>query len=493
MSMARGPRAGHTGRVVPEPEPESPMPVGPESAAGLALELCDALGVRTGADRLRVTGAEPILAARYPLATRAAAVLGAIGLVASALWEQRGGAPQTVSVDLRHAGALMRGFYDMEIDGQVLDDAPTDRLALARAYECRDGRRLALYAVMAPASAAMLALLRAEDDVGSIAAAIRTRDADDWERRCAEAGLPATIVRSAEEWAAHPQGRELAQRPLVSITQVGEAPPVDAGDGIQPLSGVRVLDLCRIVAGPVCGRTLGEHGGEVLSVIGSELDWIRRAMIDTAPGKRNAVLQLSQDALCRRLSELAAQADVFCQGSRPGRMAARGLGVADLCAIRPGLVYVSIDGWGASGPWASRPGFEALAHAATGWTHDHAVAGTPQPLTELAGDHLTGYLAALGALAALHRRHEIGGSWHVEVSLCRVVSWLRDGGAVRPAGAEEDLSVGATRDLRIPLDGGFGRVLQLRPAPGMSATSPRWRFGAYPPGTHEARFSMRHH
>ena len=128
----------------------SPRPDGTaaDEATALAVSLLSDLDMSSASARIRIQGEEPVLAARYPLATRAAAVLAAVGVVSSALWERRGGGEQEVTVDLRHAGALMRGFYDMELDGEILDTAPTDRLPLARSYETADGRWLQLYAVM---------------------------------------------------------------------------------------------------------------------------------------------------------------------------------------------------------------------------------------------------------------------------------------------------------------------------------------------------------
>jgi crotonobetainyl-CoA:carnitine CoA-transferase CaiB-like acyl-CoA transferase len=383
----------------------------------------------------------------------------------------------------------MRGFYDMQIDGVTLEPNPTDRLPLARAYRAGDGRWIQLYGVIKPLDALILESLGAESDEASVAEAVSRSSAADSERRLTAVGAPAAVIRTRAEWAGHPQGRWLSTQPLLSVEPVGDAPRRPATPGRRPLSGIRVLDLTRVVAGPVCGRTLGEHGADVLSLCGRSLPWIRRAMIDTAVGKRSAFLDLKSPADRGVLLQLVDAADVFCEGSRPGRLAAAGLGVAELTARRPGLIYVSIDGWGTGGPWRDHAGFEAVAQAATGWTSEHMVDGIPQPLSALAGDHLTGYLAALGVLSAISRQIECGGSWHVHVSLARTVEWLQAHGAGLDPAQAIDLSVGATADLRLSRPGGFGNVFQLAPAPAMSLTSPAWSGGAFAPGTHRPAFA----
>ena len=450
------------------------------------------LGLELDVDSATISGSEPILPARYPLASSAAAVIAAVGLAAARVWEQRGGNHQHVAVSTRHAGALMRGFYDMQLDGEVLPSDPTNQLALAGIYRAADGRWLQLYGVMDPLDTLTLDVLEATNDRGSLASAVARRPALEWEHALTSVGAPAAMVRGPAEWERHPQGRLLAAAPLVSIERVGDAPPPSRSPvGSRPLEGLRVLDLTRVIAGPVCARTLAEHGAEVLALTGRDLPWIRRAMIDTSVGKRSALVDIKTPAGLEAVHALVRDTDVFCQGARPGRLRSCGLGLEDLIAQRPGLIYVSIDGWGQTGPWRDRAGFEALAHAATGITAEHTLDHPPRPIAALPGDHLTGYLAALGVLTAIARQHETGGSWHVHVSLARTVSWLREHGSGLDPSAAIDLSVAATADLRVNLPGGFGTAFQLRPAPEMSHTPAGWARGASVPGADPAEFPPR--
>ena len=454
--------------------------------------LNTSLGLDLDLDAAVISGSEPILPARYPLASSAAAVIAAVGLAAARVGELRGGDHQRVAVSTRHAGALMRGFYDMALDGGVLDPDPTNQLPLAGIYRAADGRWLQLYGVMAPLDTLTLDVLEATNDRDALAGAVARRPALEWEDALTSVGAPAAMVRSGAEWRRHPQGRLLAAQPLLSVERVGEAPPPSrSGLGRRPLSGLRVLDLTRVIAGPVCGRTLAEHGADVLALTGPDLAWIRRAMIDTSVGKRSAQVDIKTRPGLAAVRALVGETDVFCQGARPGRLRSCGLGWEDLIAQRPGLIYVSIDGWGQTGPWRDRAGFEALAHAATGITAEHTDDDPPRPLPALPGDHLTGYLAALGVLSAIARRHETGGSWHVHVSLARTVSWLSEHGGGLDPGAAIDLSVAATSDLRVNVPGDFGTACQLRPAPVMSHTPAGWVRGASAPGAHPAEFLPR--
>jgi crotonobetainyl-CoA:carnitine CoA-transferase CaiB-like acyl-CoA transferase len=448
------------------------------------------LGLELDLDAATLSGPEPILPSRYPLASSAAAVIAAVGLAAARVWTLRGGPAQRVALGTRHAGALMRGFYDMQLDGEVLAPDPTGQLPLAGIYPAADGRWLQLYGVIEPLDRLTLAVLEAANDPEALARAVARRPALEWEQALAAAGAPGAMVRTRAQWQRHPQGQLLATQPVLSVEQVADAPaPAAWPRGPRPLSGLRVLDLTRVVAGPVCGRTLAEHGAEVLALAGRDLPWIRRAMIDTSAGKRSASVDIKTPAGLEAVRTLVRDADVFCQGARPGRLRSCGLGLEDLVSHRPGLIYVSVDGWGETGPWRDRAGFEALAHAATGVTAEHAETHPPRPLAALPGDHLTGYLAALGVLTALARRQRSGGSWHVHVSLARTVSWLQEhGSGLNPSDAI-DLSVDATADLRVDLPGAFGTAFQLQPAPVMSDTPARWTGGASLPGTDPARFA----
>jgi crotonobetainyl-CoA:carnitine CoA-transferase CaiB-like acyl-CoA transferase len=253
--------------------------------------------------------------------------------------------------------------------------------------------------------------------------------------RLAEEGLCAAMIRSPEEWRAHPQAAAIAGLPLFEIERMHDSQPepIAVRDGAarlssRPLSGVRVLDLSRVIAAPVAGRTLAQHGAEVLAISAAHLPNIPALVIDTGRGKRPAQLDLREREGVEQLRELVRGADIFLHAYRPGALAARGFSSEQLQALRPGLVEVSLSAYSHRGPWAGRRGYDSLVQSATGiaWEEGQA-AGLDKPgkLPCQALDHATGYLAAFCAMAALRRRAVEGGGWRVRVSLAQTGAWLQ--------------------------------------------------------------------
>ena len=214
----------------------------------------------------------------------------------------------------------------------------------------------------------------------------------------------------------------------MSIEQIGDAPPEALSAAARPLAGIRVLDLTRIIAGPVCGRALAVHGADVLLVGASHLPSLRPLVVDTGRGKLSAFIDLREARGREALAVLARDADIFAQGYRPGVIAALGFGPEEVAKIRPGIIFVSLCAYGHHGPWAPRRGFDSLVQTASGFNAAEAEAfgaSEPKPLPGQALDHATGYLMAFAAMAALIHRAERGGSWHVRVSLAQTAHWLR--------------------------------------------------------------------
>ena len=241
-----------------------------------------------------------------------------------------------------------------------------------------------------------------------------------------------------EEWAQHPQAAAIASLPLLEIEKIGDSPPEALPDGPRPLSGVRVLDLTRVLAGPTCARTLAEHGADVLRITARHLPSISSREDDTGHGKLSAYIDLREEKELETMIGLVREADVFSQGYRPGTLARRGLSPEDLAILRPGIVYVSLSAFGRVGPWADRRGFDTVVQTVSGITtrQGELFPGAqpgPQFYPVSAIDYLTGYLMAFGTLAALARRVREGGSWLVRISLAQVGRWLVELGEVPEA------------------------------------------------------------
>ncbi|MDN0074005.1 CoA transferase [Crenobacter sp. SG2303] len=438
-------------------------------------ELWQAAGLDPAAlDHVRLTGHDPVLPSSFAVGTAAQASIAAAGLAAASLWQQRGGAWQQVAVDMRHAAAEFRSERYLRVD-----DAPSPELwdAIAGAYRCGDGRWVRLHTNFPHHRDGVLALLGCAHDRASVAAALQDWNAQAFEDAAAEHGLVVAMLRSFDEWDAHPQGRALAGLPVFTLEKIGDAPRKPLPPSARPLSGVRVLDLTRIIAGPVGGRTLAAHGADVLLVTSPKLPSIVPLVIDTGRGKRSCQLDLTDAAGHATLAHLIGDADVFVQGYHPGGLDRLGFAPATLAERHPGIVYVSLSAYGHVGPWAGRRGFDSLVQTASGFNHAEAQAAgqdEPLPLPAQALDHAAGYLIALGTIAALHHRAREGGSWHVRVSLAQTGLWLRRLGRIDRGIAAPDPTLAMVQDLLEDCPSGFGPLRAMSHAAQLSETPARW-------------------
>jgi crotonobetainyl-CoA:carnitine CoA-transferase CaiB-like acyl-CoA transferase len=305
---------------------------------------------------------------------------------------------------------------------------------------------------------------------GNPAAAIGRWRGEELETAVVEEGGAAAAVRTAAEWAAHPQGRAVAGLPLLRLTRVADGPPRDV-----PLAGLRVLDLTRVIAGPVATRTLAAHGADVLRLDHPALPDDPAGLLDTGAGKRSASLDLRTPFGRATLEELLAGADVVVQGYRPGALDTFGLAPAALAERHPHLAVVRLRAWGEDGPWRCRRGFDSLVQAATGIADTLAGEAGPGVLPAQALDHGTGHLAAAAALRAVARRRDEGGVWCAELSLAQLAHWLLGAGP-RQETADVDAEVAP---YLVELPAADGPVSLVRP-PG----SPPWRTGPPLPGAH---------
>jgi crotonobetainyl-CoA:carnitine CoA-transferase CaiB-like acyl-CoA transferase len=464
----------------------------PEAIARVAFEeLLRAVGLPApGAAELEIAERSPPYACRFPLDAAATASLAACGVAVSDLWELRSGRRQRVRVDSRQAAAslLSFAFARAEREPSLEERRAYATIAL---YRAGDGRWIHLHGGFPHLRDGTLRVLGCGDDREAIARAVGHWEAGKLEDALAEASMCGAMVRSAEEWAIHPQGRVLGERSLVEIERIGEAEPQPLGPGERPLSGIRVLDLTRVLAGPTCGRTLAEHGADVLRIGSPELPSVPGFVLDTSHGKLSAHLDLERRDDLERLRTLVGEADVFAQGYRSGSLERRGLGPAALAALRPGLIYVSMNCYGHHGPWRSRPGWEQLAQSVTGLAHDHGGPASPALVPAAACDYTTGYLAALGTLIALSRRAREGGSWHVRASLAQTGMWLhrlgRSGDVERSRDAAP-LSRDEIESWSLESETPWGRLRHLGPCVELSETPARWVRPTVPLGTHPPRW-----
>lgn len=439
---------------------------------------------------LTLTGGEPALPSSFKVGVTAQATIAASALAAAEMHAARGGGRQGVAVDMRHAAAEFRSERYLTVEPAHAAHG-WDRIA--GLYRTGDDRWVRLHTNFPHHRAGMLKLLGAEYARESVQKALLGWEAVPFETAAVEAGLVATATRSEVEWQASAQARALAAVPVITIDRIGEAKPRGRGKGERPLSGVRVLDLTRVIAGPVCGRTLAAHGADVLAISGPQLPSMEGLVMDTGRGKLSAHIELGSAEGQAQLAALAGRADVFVQGFRPGAIAARGFSPERLAEMAPGIVCVSLSAYGHVGPWAGRRGFDSLVQNANGLNIAEAEAAgraEPKELPCQALDHGSGYLMAFGAMMALCRQMREGGSWLVRVSLAQTGEWVKrlgrlEGGLGAPDQKREQIS-----DLLETSDSGFGRMTAVRHAGLLAATPARWSRPAVPLGTHAAAWPV---
>ncbi|KAI0373808.1 CoA-transferase family III [Pilatotrama ljubarskyi] len=401
--------------------------------------------------RLRLTEQpDPAVNSSFRLGTAAQTAIGLAGLAAAELHKLRTGVEQDVSVEARHAVLEFKSEAYYAIEGSSTEEfALFD--ALAGVYRTKDNSYVRIHTNFPHHKQGILDILSCEPTKESIAQAMLQRNALDFETEAANRGMVATALRSFEEWDAHPQGQALADVPPVMLVKVGEAPKREVkGSKARSLDSIRVLDLTRVLAGPVCGRTLAAHGADVLWITSPKLPALPSLDLDTSRGKRTAQLDLNEPTDREQCASLVKDADVFLQAYRPGGLSAKGFGVEDVVKARPGVVYASLRAYGWEGPWKERRGFDSLVQTATGFNVAEAEAYAtytgevgfrplpPKALPMQALDHAAGYMLAFGIQAALCKTITEGGSWEVRVSLAAVGRWIRSLGRLDPVTAFRD-------------------------------------------------------
>jgi crotonobetainyl-CoA:carnitine CoA-transferase CaiB-like acyl-CoA transferase len=469
------------------------------------------------------------LPSTLPVADAALACTGAALLAAAAL----SGQTRSVALDARQVAAAVRGEGYLRVGGKRLGPgfAP-----LSRFWQTADGwvrthgnypwhRRALLAALDISADSAGTAAARTApgaaddaaggaDDAGAaaddgaaavhlVAAAMAELPALEAERRVAAAGGVAAALRTPEQWLAHPHGHLVAQQPLIAdtwfdtaaggpIRKAGRGAAPKAGrdgppkaDGPLPAAGIRVLDLTRVIAGPVATRYLAALGADVLRLDPPDRPELPLHRYDGLIGKRSALLDAASPDGAAQLHELLDSADVLVLGYRPGALSRFGLGASALAERHPGLVVIALSAWGRHGPWGGRRGFDSIVQAASGIADRESPDGErPGALPCQLLDHGTGYLCAAAALDGLRRRSHSGGTWLRELSLARTAHWLLGQPATERIAADQPRDVDAGWLTELPSEP--GPVTTVNPPGALDGVGLRWpdlpvRYGVAPP------------
>lgn len=359
----------------------------------------------------------------------------------------------------------------------LIDGEPIPKWAdLSGYYRTADDRAVQFHANFDHHAAGIVKRLGCEPNRSSVEAATATWNADDLEAALIADGMIAAKLRTLDEWHKHPHAQAAADLPLVSVEQIGDAPPLVRSAGHDPCSELRVVDCSRVLAGPVAGQTLAELGADVLRVGSPGLPSVPVCVMSTGFGKRNCDVDLGSELGQSTFAALLRHADIWLDAFRPGALAARGFTPEHAAQLRPGIIVVQLSAFDWVGPWAGRRGFDSIVQSTTGIVDAGATAAgrampdEPTPLPVQALDYATGYLAAAGAMRAVQHQASVGGSWLVRLSLLRTRNWLVDlapPGTFTPAAPSID-----DAHLRT-VASDFGRLTGAKPVVGTHKSAPR--------------------
>ncbi len=443
------------------------------------------LAALPASDGYRTTGSGALPSA-FAVSELATASLAAVGQEVSRLMVALNLTPTAPDIEVNQRLASLWFRYSFKPDGWQM---PSLWDAIAGDYRAADGW-IRLHTNLPHHRAAALKVLGTEADRDAVTQALRSWSIGDLENAIVAEGGVAAAMRSRVEWQDHPQGRAVARDPLIGwhsprhIT-LRDRPQATAE---RPLAGLRVLDLTRVLAGPVSTRTLAGLGADVLRI--DPPDWDEPGVIpDISLGKHCAYLDLKSTDGLARLQALLAEADVFVHGYRPGALDALGLTKSKRDELAPNRVEVTLDAYGWQGPWAGRRGFDSLvqmsagiAHTGMGW----AQADRPTPLPVQALDHATGYLMAAAVLSALAEAAQSNSVMHAQLSLARTAELLAVLGKTDAADeigevtksdyskTMENSGWGPGYRLKSPLTVGGTELRWPRPANKLGTSDPVW-------------------
>jgi crotonobetainyl-CoA:carnitine CoA-transferase CaiB-like acyl-CoA transferase len=452
-------------------------------------EVSASLGLKfNGKNTVELVNSPANIVSPMPVNDVASAIFAVLGMTASTLAAKRGIQPQQMTIDRRHAGNILNGvawhfqnYWQLDIHIVHTD--------INGFFQTADDRLVIYNGAYPGLRKIILDFLGCSNHRPSIAAATKKYNAEELEQELSNKGACIAMARTQQEWADHPQGQALAATPVIELIKLRDSGPLPLHNATRPLSNIKVLDLTKVIAGPTAGRVLAEHGAEVLHIRHPYEDLIYPFDIETSYGKINSYLDYSRPDQASQLHKLVKDADVFLQGYRYGALADAGFSPEALVKNKPHLIYTQLNAYGFSGPWAKRHGFEQLAQACTGAA---AIQGgditSPRLVPAYMNDYLTGYLAAIGTMAALLRQEQEGGAWLVNVSLARTCMMIQDQSPqdattvkpstlaeLKPWLIDQQSPLGVLTRLKPPIEYDLTPMYVVNPASAPGSHLPLWR------------------
>lgn len=441
-------------------------------------------GAPSTPDRLDLVGDRRVLPSIFDVTGQATAAVGVATLAAAELQATRSERDvERVEVTTRAASAAFRCENLFVPDGWQL---PPIWDPIAGDYEGADGWIRLHTNYTSHRTAVLSALGLGEADRELVCAEAAKWKVDDLESRVVEEGGAAAAMRTRKEWLAHSHGAASATSPPIAITAGSGSTQRSLPPSADPLAGVKVLDLTRVIAGPFGTRFLAAWGAEVLRVDPPGFEEVPAIIPETTAGKHCAFLDLAATDGRDRFLGLVSEADVIVHGYRPGALDALGLDHGALREANPGLIISQHDAYGWTGPWMGRRGFDSLVQMSCGIA---AAQGSdrPRPLPAQALDHATGMHVAAAVCRALTVRQQTGTPSDIRGSLIGAANFLWQ--LPDPAGA-------STEPPSFTVDDTESRQTWWGPAravpiPGrIGDRSPCLRIEPGPLGSHDPAFSQ---
>ncbi|WP_332766562.1 CoA transferase [Pseudomonas koreensis] len=422
------------------------------------------------------------LPSAFAVTDLACASLAAAGQAVSELLRQQTGELPTVAVDRRLAS-----FWFSSSIRPIGWQVPPLWDPVAGDYATADGW-IRLHTNAPHHRAAAERVLGACADRTAMATKIALWTSTALEQAVVEAHGCAAEMRSWAQWQQHPQGLAVNAEPLVHFAEQVDGKTLPwQGSAARPLAGIKVLDLTRVLAGPTASRFLAGLGADVLRI--DSPTWNEPGVVpEMTLGKRCARLDLHDPADRAVFENLLKEADLLLHGYRADALEHLGFSFERRQQLAPGLIDVSLNAYGWSGPWRNRRGFDSLVQMSSGiaeagqrWKQ----ADKPTPLPVQALDHATGYLMAASALRLLTERLANGRGGSARLSLARTAKLLIEHGpgtneplraedALDQAPAIEQTAWGPARRLRVPVEIGGTPVQWDLPAIDLGSHRPRW-------------------
>jgi hypothetical protein len=436
----------------------------------------------------------------FKLGVLAQASIGLSALSAALIHSHLNNTPvPKVEVPLQHAVVEFSSSKFLTIDGKHLS---LPRPPIGGLHKTADGcvRIHDGFIVHREATKKLLGCL-GEDDRDRIAAAVAQWNTVDFETAALEAGLAVASLRSFEQWDIHPQARAIPDFPI-TIRKISNGPPSSQSTNLKPgsdkcLRGLRVVEMTRVIAGPVAGKTLAAHGADVLWITSPKLEDQPSLDRDFARGKRTVRLDIDFPEDRSKLDDLLEDADVFLQSYRPGSLAGKGLSPEAIARrSKKGIICANLSAYGSTGPWCTRRGFDSLVQTCSGLNVSEAerfgAGETARPLPFQALDHASGFFLAAGIAAALHRQATEGGSYAVDVSLAGTGKFLLSLGQYEGTSGFDAPLVERQEDVPGEMlegrDSDFGRITAVRHSAAIDGVDVGWDVMPRPLGSDRAEW-----